>query len=51
VQEGAALLDLPVDLDQMRVVDAGDQHRIDLYQHAARDQHVQAEHLALMQEF
>jgi hypothetical protein len=36
VQEGAALLDFAVHLDEVFVVDARDQHRIDLGEHAAR---------------
>ncbi|EWS64228.1 hypothetical protein Y695_02530 [Hydrogenophaga sp. T4] len=49
VQEGAALLHFAVHLDQVLVVDAGDQHRVDLGEHAARGEHFQAEHLALVQ--
>jgi hypothetical protein len=47
VQEGAALLDLAVHLDQVLVVDAGDQHRVDLGEHTARGEHLQALHLLL----
>ena len=49
VQEGAAFLDPLVDLDEMLVVDAGNHHGIDLGENAARGQHLEAEHLALVQ--
>src|ERR1035437_1682939 len=47
VQESAARFDRLVDLDQMAIIDAGDHHRIDLAQNAARSQHLQAQQLTL----
>ncbi len=51
VQEGAALFHLAVHLVQVLVVDARDQHRVDLGEHAARREHLQPQHLALVQDF
>ena len=42
VQKRALGLDDPVDFVEVLVVDARNQHRVDLHQHAALDQHLQA---------
>ncbi|MNZ34030.1 hypothetical protein D3C78_514000 [compost metagenome] len=47
VQEGALGLDDLADFLEVLVVDPGDQHRVDLHQDAALDQHLQAFLLAL----
>ncbi|OIQ77205.1 hypothetical protein GALL_411010 [mine drainage metagenome] len=51
VQKGTALLDFAVDIDQVRVVDARNQHRVDFGEHTARREHLQPQHLALVQDF
>ena len=50
VQEGALGLDDLRHFLEMLVIDAGDQHRVDLDQDAARDQHLQALLLLLDQD-
>ena len=49
MQEGAARLDLSIDLDQMLVVHARNQDGIDFHQHLARGQHFEPEHLPFVQ--
>ena len=49
VQKGAAFLHLAVHFHQVLVIDAGDQYRVDFGEHAACREHLQAQHLALVQ--